>query len=87
MALTLDEPKAIGAAGKTLESIMTRAMGKPSDSAVTREALKTNGITIVVIPSPEGVATMPEKQEPPKAPSFAKAEVMSTNPPTNSDSV
>jgi hypothetical protein len=91
MALTLKDEKAIGAAGKTLESIMTRGLGKPSDSAVTREALKTQGISVIVIPVPDNLMHPEPVQEKPrevlKPPSWAKAEVVSTNPKKNSDTI
>lgn len=82
MMLNLSEEKAIGAAGKTLESILTRALGKPSDSPVTRDALTNRGITVVLVPTPEGLPVVKEEatQKAPLVPSWIR-----TNPATNKD--
>lgn len=87
MMLELKDEKAIGAAGKTLESILTRAIGKPSDSAVTRDALQHSGIRVVVIPAIPGLPHEEEKPvetlKPP--PEWLNAETVSVNEPTNRD--
>ena len=88
MMLELKDEKAIGAAGKTLESILTRAIGKPSDSAVTRDALQHSGVRVAVLQVPEGLPeSKEEKRKPLPAPAFAKAEVVSENPAQNSDQI
>ena len=88
MMLTLKDEKAIGAAGKTLESILTRAIGKPSDSAVTRDALQHSGVRVVVLQAPAGLpVTEEEVRKPLLKPVWAKAEVVSENPAQNSDKV
>jgi len=83
MMLELKDEKAIGAAGKTLESILTRAIGKPSDSAVTRDALQHSGVRVVVIEAPKG---LPVEEDKPKEILIAPSWVQ-TNPAKNADDV
>ena len=91
VAMKLDDPKALGGAAKMLETVMTRGLGKPTDSAVTRDALVHSGVRVVVIPVPDNLMHPEPIEEKPKEqlkpPSWTEAEVVSTNPRKNSDTI
>ena len=74
------DPKAQMAAVKAFEAIWLRAYGKPSLSDDEKEALKHDGVRIVIVEAPQCLPAAEEAKEEKKQPSFADVLNVTTNP-------
>ena len=79
---TSQDPKMLSGASKLLDILFTRAHGRAKESPANRDALVTHGITTVILTIPPEIRLGEMKaSEKPKQPSWASAEVVSTNKP------
>jgi hypothetical protein len=86
---TSEDAKAMSAAVQAYKEVMARAYGVPGKTDEDREDLKTAGVKIVLIPSPElmhdKTIEIGERLKQPTQPKFIEGEVISTNEQKDSD--
>jgi hypothetical protein len=85
MVINLKEERALSGASHALATILERSVGKVKSNPSERSDSKSNEIRVIVIPAPEGLATMEKVPELKKQPSWLKAELVSENPKKNLD--
>jgi hypothetical protein len=75
----------LSGAAKAYEILQTRAWGRPAPSEQEKDALTRAGVRVVVLQAPDLPVVVEEERKPLLKPLWAKAEVVSENPPKHRD--